>query len=683
MVQTPISSKKQTVSGIFGILNLDGQPVAREHLEAMRHSMAYWGPDGASIWQNGNVGIGHLLLRNTPEARYESLPRQHPASGVVLTAHARIDNREELLSVIARSGVRDEAISNCGLGIASQKSLAMTSDSELILHAYLRWGEDCVQHLVGDWAFAVWDPRERKVFLARDHGGVSSLYYYRGPRFFAFASSIKGLLALPQLPQRPNLSGIARLLTVWYGGGDGRQTAYEEIFRLPAAHTLTVTADRVETRRYWFLENTPPVRLASDDEYLEAFLEIYTEAVRCRLRVPPPLPAGEGRGGGVGATLSSGLDSGSVCALAARELRARGERLPVFTSIPIYDTQSTTSRGRYGDESSLVEFNCQFIGNLDVHYIRAENVSPLAGMVRVLELHDGPMHAAGNMFWIYALLETARQQGLSALLTGQVGNGTISWAGGVESLWQPILSGQWQTVWGKYRRSGLSPWRAVKRYLLRPIVMETRRVFRNPSGLFGREPWAAYSAINPAWARSLDLSRQMKASGHDPFFMPPSDPRQAHLQLMSLNCGVGAIWAAIGPACGLEVRDPTMDKRLMEFCLAIPDEQYRLNGQDRALIRRAMKGLLPDEVRLNTRRGLQAADLGHRILADLPQMQAMLARLEGSALARELLDLPRMDRVLAALQKEVNVKTTQECGTILTRGMMAGMFLLRFDDHAG
>lgn len=116
----------------------------------------------------------------------------------------------------------------------------------------------------------------------------------------------------------------------------------------------------------------------------------------------------------------------------------------------------------------------------------------------------------------------------------------------------------------------------------------------------------------------------------------------------------------------------------MEFCLAIPDEQYRLNGHDRWLIRRAMKGLLPDEVRLNTRRGLQAADLGYRLLAELPQVQAMLARLEQCELAREVLDLPKMNGVLQALQKEVNATTTQQCITILTRGMMAGRFLLRF-----
>ena len=643
------------MSGIFGILNFDGQPVAHKNLEAMLAGMAYWGFGASSFWQGENVGIGRLLLHNPPVAGAESLPLQHPTGGLVLTAQARIDNRDDLWPVIA-----------------SRTEAKQSPDSELIAHAYLRWGEECVQHLTGDWAFAAWDPREHKLFLARDHCGISNIYYCRQPHFFAFASSIKGLLALPDVPKRPNLQSLARLLTVWAGDGenDREQTAYEEIFRLPAAHTLTITPDKVEMRRYWHLENTPPLRLGSDDEYLEAFLDVYREAVCCRLRTSASPAWGERK---VGATLSGGLDSGSVCALAARELRSCGGRLPVFTSVPMFATQSTTPPGWFGDESPLVEINRRYIGNLDVHYIRAEAFSPLAGMRRALEVHDRPMHAAGNEYWLNALLETARQQGLGILLTGQVGNATISWGGTAENPRSSDLSGQWQILCRKLIRSRSSPWKMVRQHVLRPIVARTQRVFRSAA------PWEAYSAIHPQWARSLDLRRRMKASGHDPYFMQPSDPHQARFQMLSFADGVAGIWEEMGRAYGLEVRDPTMDKRLMEFCLAIPDEQYRLNGQDRSLIRRAMQGLLPDEVRLNRRRGLQAADLGYRLLAELPEVQAMLTRLEQSTLACQVLDLAKMKGVLQALQKEVNARTTATCEMILARGMLAGMFLLRFD----
>jgi asparagine synthase (glutamine-hydrolysing) len=289
------------------------------------------------------------------------------------------------------------------------------------------------------------------------------------------------------------------------------------------------------------------------------------------------------------------------------------------------------------------------------------------------------MHAGGNTFWIYDLLETVRRQGLEVVLTGQVGNGSISWSGGgPENYWPLLLTGRWRALQRKAKEDpSLS--RAIRSHFLRPLVQPFRNQFARLRQA-GRPPWADYAAINPAFARSLDLKRQMKAAGHDPFFIPPADPRQAQLQLVCLNSlAVGAAWAETGAAYGMEVRDPTMDKRLVEFCLAIPQEQYRLDGQNRALIRRAMLGLLPDEVRLNTRRGRQAADIGHRLLAELPQVQAILAQLEASELARTVLDLPKIQSVLSDLQTEVNRETTKQSVTILTRGLMAGMFLLRFE----
>jgi asparagine synthase (glutamine-hydrolysing) len=145
---------------------------------------------------------------------------------------------------------------------------------------------------------------------------------------------------------------------------------------------------------------------------------------------------------------------------------------------------------------------------------------------------------------------------------------------------------------------------------------------------------------------------------------------------------LGSSWAESGAAYRLDVRDPTMDKRLMEYCLAIPDTQYRSEGINRWLIRRAMAGLLPDMVRLNTRRGLQSADLGFRVLAALPEAQALLTRLEECALAREVLNLDKMKNVLTALQREVNGESTQNCASILMRGLMAGMFLTRFENQS-
>lgn len=638
------------MSGIFGIFYSDQQPIPPGTVQKMAEAMAYWGPNGSGFWQEGSVGLGHLLLYNTPEALSEKLPRLGKG-GLVLTANVRLDNRQELLEQFQIPG----------------SERATYPDSELILQSYDQWGEDCVQHLVGDWAFALWQPEKQRLFVARDPLGMNGIYYHHNAHFFAFASCLKGLLALPGVPQQPNLFRVAQVLTSW--PGDGIQTAYQEIYQLPPAHTLTFQAQRFSIQRYWRLEDTPPLTLNSDQEYVEAFLTHYRRAVGDRLRSYRP----------VGATLSGGLDSGSVCALAAEALRP--EVLPVYTHVPLQDTDHLTSTRRFGNESPYVEANRQFMGNLTVHYLRSEQVSPLAGIEKNLWIHDQPGHAAGNAFWITDLLQTAQHQGLGSLLTGQVGNGTVSWAGiaPTSNGWLALLQGDWPRIMAQAQQQGLSPWRLVKRYLLRPLVLpvlEQRQRFKTLS----KYPWQNYAAINPDFAGSLNLQQAMQQQGHDPSFTPSSDSQTQRLRIIRpTSATIGALWLESGAAYGLEVRDPTMDQRLVEFCWAVPNEQYHYQGQSRSLMRRAMQGLLPDQVRLNDRKGLQAADLGYRTQTHAEEIQSVLAQLQRSELARRVLDLEKMQGVLESLKQEVTQKNSLDCGTILLRGLMTGLFLVRFD----
>jgi asparagine synthase (glutamine-hydrolysing) len=641
------------MSGIFGIFHFDGAPVRPETLAAMQSAMDYWGPDGAGVWVGGSVALGSLRMHNTPESLHENLPLNDPASGVTLTAAARIDNRADLLDAFQVPGPERSVL----------------PDSALILQAYRRWGEECVHHLVGDWSFALWDARRRRLFIARDHHGNTSLYYHRAARTLAFASCQKALLALPEIPRRPDLLRIAQVLTSWHG--DGVRSAYEGILRLPPAHAISATAERLEVRRYWFPENTPELRLGSDDEYVEKFLEVYGEAVRSRLRCHRP----------VGATMSGGLDSGSASALAARELLARGQRFPVFTSVPVHDTNGLIPTRNFADELPWVEATSRLAGNIDVHPVRAMEVSPLAAIERWLYLSDGPTHAAANLYWILALLGEARQRGLGAVITGQCGNGTVSWTGPPWSVWPLVLSGQWNSTRRELAEAGREEgwrrtlWKYAVKPLLRPLWRQRSR-WTHP---FGRL-WLEYSAIHPQFARSLDLDRRMAQEEHDPSFC--ALPFGSRVERLSINrfgrMSALAALKEVGVGFGLELRDPTADRRVIEFCMAIPDSQFGRRGRNRWLIRRAMRGLLADEVRLNTRRGLQAADIAMRVRDSRPEIAAALAKLETNPLARQVLDLPRMSGVLAGLEGAVDRSSRDGCVTILLRGLQAGLFLSRF-----
>jgi asparagine synthase (glutamine-hydrolysing) len=642
------------VSAIFGSYFFDERPVSESVLPTMQKAMAYWGRDGNGTWREGHVGLGHLRCDNTPESSWDDLPWACPNSGDVITASARLDNRDELLRTLS----------------IPRPDWARLPDSRIILKAYQQWGEACVERLIGDWAFAIWNASKRKLFIARDHHGNTGLYYYADSRYLLFASSLKGLLALPEVPQRPNPLAIAQVLVAW--PLQGAPTCYQGILRLPPAHAMTVTPQGIEVRRYWYLEHTPDLHLSTDDDYVEAFLEIYDEAVRCRLRCSAP----------VGATLSGGLDSGSVAALAARELGRQSKRLTALSSVPIANTEGLIG-WRMGDETPLINAIAQFAGNIDVNFVYARDVSPLAGIEQALLIHDQPQHAAGNMYWITALMAEAQNQGLGAVLTGQGGNTTISWSGGPETnLLDYLMRAQWATFGKKLRawqeRTGRSLLGAVKNQIVRPLVLHNWRRLRSLHG--SKDAWRNYSAINVAFARELNLSHEMARCGHDPTFSPKKDLRQARLAFIKPGNYIGGhLWSEIGAAYDLEVRDPTLDQRVMSFCWSIPQSQYHMDGQNRMLIRRAMADYLPEQVLWNRLKGRQAADIAQRIVNHRSDIDRALAELEQSELACHYLDLPRMRTVFKSVQHKIDGNSLLQCGSVLMRGLMVGKFLQRFE----
>ena len=522
----------------------------------------------------------------------------------------------------------------------------------MILRAYERWGEGTPQHLIGDWSFAAWHPKEKRLFLARDHFGNTGLYYYHDEHRFAFASSRKALFALG-IPHRLNEFYLACVLVSW-SAHHGSQTIELDLRRLPPAHALTLAEGRPQIDQYWRLEDVQEMRLKDSREYTEGLLVIFDRAVRDRLRSID----------GIGITLSGGLDSGSVTSLAARALREQNQHLTAYTSVPLYDVQNTVDGDRFGDELPFAQAVAAFAGNVDLIQIPARDWTPVQAIRRGLEIHDEPGHAAGNLYWIYSLLAAAQRDGLRTLLTGQGGNATISWTGGrrAQELRQLLRSRSWLRIF----QLGVYP------FLPLPLLRRLR-------GALGRGglDWTRTS-IHPDLVRRLDLgARFIQGTGdtsNPEHWYAPLPYRHAIIKPGSSF--LGSIWAENGAAHGLEVRDPTFDKRVMEFALSIPDREFTgPDGEDRRVIRAAMQGIMPDEVRLNRRRGRQAGDLGQRLLNSSAEVEAAMKEVESSELAQRCLALARMRDVWSSLQQGIDQSNTHQATTILMRGMMAGLYL--------
>lgn len=559
------------MSAIVGLYQVDGQPVERGDLKRMVESLAHRGSDGTGIWTRGPVGLGHRMLLTSPESRHERLPLVNKTGEIVLTADARIDNRRELIGALGLTGYPPEEISG----------------SELILNAYEQWGEDCPEKLLGDFAFAIWDARTQVLFCARDHFGIKPFYYYYGPgRTFVFGSEIKALLSLQQVPRQLNEVRVADHLLGMFE--DTVITFYQGILRLPAAHAMTVGREVTGVRHYWSLDPSREVRLRSDEEYAGAFRELFTEAVRCRVRSAFP----------VGGLLSGGLDSSSIVCSARQFLRENGN-CPLHTFSAIFPGLPEEDLRKI-DERRFINAVLA-TGKFIPHYVRADRLSPLADLERVL-WHEDEAVLAPNLYMHWALYRAAHQEGVRVLLDGIDGDSTVSH--GLEYLADLARTGRWialvmeATALSRRSPRSIPPWRIIWQYGFRPLipspVREAWRVLRGRT-----EPtWTVNTVIHPAFAKRIGLAERMQIL-HRNGSEPPRNAREQHWRGLSSGLFPGTLEIAdrASAAFSIESRYPFFDRRLMEFCLALPANQKLQHGWTRVIMRRAMAEILPDEIR--------------------------------------------------------------------------------------
>ena len=241
------------MSGIAGLVNLNGAPVDADLLRRMTAFIAFRGPDAQTTWVDGAVGFGHAMLLTTFEQARERQP--HSLDGHVwITADAHIDDRAELRRKLAAQGRSD---------------VADATDVDLILHAYGVWGEACVDHLLGDFAFAIWDGPRRTLFCAHDHFGVKPFYYAQVGTGSVFSNTLNVVRLHPRVASELNELAIADFLLFGYNQ-EADTTTFAAIRRIPPAHTLVLHDGEMQVRRYWTLPIEEPLHYKRPEEYVSA-----------------------------------------------------------------------------------------------------------------------------------------------------------------------------------------------------------------------------------------------------------------------------------------------------------------------------------------------------------------------------------------------------------------------------
>jgi asparagine synthase (glutamine-hydrolysing) len=596
------------MTALAGIWRFEDRPDIASQCWSILSAQRHYGPDDQSVATSGNAAFGRSLFRLLPEDEFDNQPLVNGAGQRMLVADLRLDNREELLRLLG-----------CGSG-------ASLSDSELLFRAYEAWGERLFDHVLGDFAFALWDAPRRLLILARDPAGQRPLYYHLGRGFVAFASMPRALHALDEIECAADLRQLAGFVADI--PAERSSTFFRDIARVASGCLVKITPAGVKQESFWTLPDRE-LRFPRQADYVEAFREQLERATRVRLRRAR---------GSVGAHLSGGLDSGAVAATAARILNP--EKLLALTSAPRIGFSGPLPRGRIGDESPLAAATAAMHPNMEHLVVRPAGASPLDSLGEDSGLFQEPVGLPCNQVWLSAVGRNAHERGVSVMLTGEVGNVTIS-AGGIGMLADFIRTGRWLRWWAAARASAAVDdvrWRAVLGASFGPWV--PRRTWnlltRLNSGYAGGG--VGVSFLQDEWREAVAPAARERSRGG----RPEKDNRRLRLRLLQ-DQDMGAFRKGALARWQIDERDPTADRRLAEFCFSLPPDQLIGEGRTRRLARLALADRLPASV-LNGRRGYQYADWYEALSRD--RLRLELEALEASRTAASLLDFGRLRRLV-------------------------------------
>lgn len=532
------------MSGIAGIVKLDGSPVDRAEIKALTAQLRRRGPDREGVWAEGNVGFGHTLLRTTPELEHGSQPVSLDGQ-VWITADARVDDRAALVRKLIASD-RLEAREVDGLEGAA--------DEVLILHTYDAWGEACVDHLLGDFAFAIWDGRRRRLFCARDQLGVKPFFYAVVGRLLLFSSELDCLRSHQCVTDELDDLAIADFL-LFGGSQELDATAFASVRRLPPAHTLTWSDGRPQIDRYWDLSIPPETHLAREEDYVERFDGLLRAAVGDRLRTD-----------NVGVLFSGGVDSTTLAAVAKDELARQDSQFTIRG-------HTVSFEGLFPDEEAKFARIAADALEIPLDLYRGDADPLFAAWEEPAWVSPEPSANPYAKLGIDMMAGVAR--GARVALTGYDGDAPCM-------VW---LSSHFRGLARSLRlRRALADawWLASTRRALPPLGVRAR--LREPA----RRRWIASQF--PTWlAEDLVLRYDLRSRWQSvlaPRRLPDREVRADAVDLIT-GAALTQLFDSYDPVLTmqpLDARHPLLDLRVIDFLLSLPPIPWAVN---KTILRRA------------------------------------------------------------------------------------------------
>ncbi|HEV7290412.1 asparagine synthetase B family protein [Sphingomonas sp.] len=589
----------------------------------MLAGLRIYGADGESRADLDAAAMGVVYAHRTPEDRFDRQPIGLAGGRYTLVADCRIDNRSDLIAALS-------------LGSAASR----LSDAGIVAHAFEAWGVASFDRLRGDFAIAIWDRTDRRFIVARDPAGCAPLFFHARDGVVALASMPRALHAIETVPRRADTVFITNAIR--QGGMFDAASFWDGIGRVLPGHLGYLDSNGLKQERYWF----PPElrkRGGSFDDYAEGLREQVERAISRRLR-------GELD---VATHLSGGLDSGAVTGAAASVLRDRG-RVIAFTAGP-REGFAAHNETRIEDETPLAAATARLHSNVEHVVVRPGPDWATSAIETVFEYWQAPTTNICNLGWSEQINEAAQARGLRVLMPATLGNLALSYGG--EHIFSDPMA---QDDWGQLAKNILGELHApigVARAFARMARDSLKRRFR--PGQAGKS-WAYFP-------------------GDEPFADIVLEPTYRDILMRSVaRADRGSMHKGTWGRWGIDIRDPSTDRDLMDYVASVPLAMFRKSGVERALIKAAAVGWIAPEALTERRKGLQSADWFEQVAAHRDWLHDQLDAIADHEEAARMVGIDRLRRILNENPSDWrDPEVFAHYRHALLRGISAGHFIRR------
>lgn len=528
--------------GICGIINFDSRPVAKYHIQRMMNTMKHRGPDDEGIFIDKNIGLGHVRLSILDLSSAGHQPMFSDDSRYCIIFNGEIYNYLELQKELS-----------------SNSTFKTKTDTEVIINAYRHWGEECLNHFNGMFAFAIYDKKNKFLFIARDRFGIKPFYYYQDKNKLIFASDIPPILSILNKRPRANKQSIYDYL-IFNRTNHTENTFFKDIKKLQHSHALIIKDSNIKIKRWYSL----PEKILEPIKNKNEFVELMKSSVDLRLRSDVP----------VGACLSGGLDSSSIVSII----------LKYFNKPDLHTFSAIYEKGMRGDESLFIEEYNTKIYNM--HFTKPTANSFYNDINRFVEALVEPVPGTSE-YAEFKVMELAKKN-CTVLLNGQ----------GVDE----ILAG-YLYFFGFFYKELFYKFRFIK--LLHEIYYDIKNHHKTEgiaSFIFFLLPPFLKNKINILLKNYLEKDFFSKYSGDSSFLNNLYGSKTLHQALVNhfeYKFEHHLIWAdRSGMWFSLETRFPFLDHHFVEKALALSNDQLIQKGETKYIMRQAMKNILPEKIHL-------------------------------------------------------------------------------------